>query len=438
MPRALRSLVSAGVVAIFVCEVLLIASSYLAAFALNGQFSTEYLIDRSGWISLAAVESVILLAMYFRRLYGDVGPSRLRLLQELVLVLGIAFLAEAVMTYFEADWAMSRNVLMTGSGLTLIAVFAWRILLAPGVRNRLGLRKVLFVGFPEIAASLADEIGRNPQLGFVPLGYLDQKEPARLSTTVTRLGSPQEIESVALTNRPDCVVVAESDRDAVHQVQEFVALRFTGVEVHDVSGFCEQAVGRVCAGRLEPSELLCSGSFQPNEFLVKLQSMYSTVAALLALPVAVPLIAIIAIVLRARSSGPMFIREQYVGLGGVPFTARRFRNWPLSGTTGPGWSDLERLPLIWNVLCGDMSCFGPAPDRIEFEQRLSELIPFHRLRIFVRPGLIGWAQLASRKHSPPTDAIRRLECDLYYIKNLSPLLDSLILLRWIREVIFRG
>jgi len=80
---------------------------------------------------------------------------------------------------------------------------------------------------------------------------------------------------------------------------------------------------------------------------------------------------------------------------------------------------------------------GPAPDAPEFAECLNQAIPFYQQRVLVRPGVIGWAQIQKRGDEP-RDAIRRLEYDLFYVKNVSPVLDLFIILRWLRDAIVAG
>jgi lipopolysaccharide/colanic/teichoic acid biosynthesis glycosyltransferase len=173
---------------------------------------------------------------------------------------------------------------------------------------------------------------------------------------------------------------------------------------------------------------------------LKLQLLYSTVAALLAIPIALPLLGALALLIRTRSHKPALVRELRVGLYGAPFTMYRFHSKSPEATAELTGFDkfvvgfgLDRLPQIWNVLRGEMSLVGPMPDRPEFAESLNQAIPFHSQRVLVRPGVIGWAEVSQMVDGTGHDAIRRLEYDLYYMKNLSPLFDLFVMLQWFRE-----
>ena len=97
---------------------------------------------------------------------------------------------------------------------------------------------------------------------------------------------------------------------------------------------------------------------------------------------------------------------------------------------------IDELPQFFNVLRGEMSFIGPRPERPEFVRLLEREIPFYSQRHLVKPGLTGWAQIRYPYGASVKDAMEKLQYDLYYIKNQSPVLDVIILFETIRIVIF--
>lgn len=434
MIRSLRFLVPASVLAMFLCEAALIAASYLAAVYLDRGLDPQvYLSEQSGGPAIAVTIALLLLGMNFRNLYGELRiSSRILLLQDLSLVMGGVLIAEALMTYFQSTWALPRNVLLPGSGIALAAVYTWRVLFSTSIRNRLGLQRVLFIGFPLAADQLTGYLDRHPEAGFAPVGYLDRSE-AGAGAKLARLGSPGDLQAAMEMHHPDWIVVGGRGGIAAAQVDDFVELRFGGVRIVDVERFFERATGRVHAASIRPAESVLRESLMPNAVNLRFQSIYATLAALLAIPIVAPVMGAIALA-RILSGRSALLREQRVGLSGAFFTAYRFR---MGGAIGRYFAraGLDRWPQIWNVLRGEMSLVGPEADRPEFAEWLNRSIPPYSRRLLVRPGLIGWAQIHERADGSGPDAIRRLEYDLYYIKNLSPLLDLFVFLRWIREAV---
>ena len=99
-------------------------------------------------------------------------------------------------------------------------------------------------------------------------------------------------------------------------------------------------------------------------------------------------------------------------------------------------SRIDEIPQLINVLKGDMSFVGPRPERPEFVEKLKKVIPYYSKRHFINPGLTGWAQVRYPYGSSVEDAIEKLRFDLYYIKNISPFLDTLIFFETIKVVLF--
>jgi lipopolysaccharide/colanic/teichoic acid biosynthesis glycosyltransferase len=140
--------------------------------------------------------------------------------------------------------------------------------------------------------------------------------------------------------------------------------------------------------------------------------------------------AIIALIVKLVSPGPVLIRQQCAGLHGEPFSVLRFR--PLS------WLRrfrLDALPELYNVVRGEMAIVGPGPERPEFAAVLEEKIPYYRQRLCVKPGMTGWAQINEKDSNAIEDTIAKLEYDRYYIKNLSLSLDAYIIFHTLKVIL---
>jgi lipopolysaccharide/colanic/teichoic acid biosynthesis glycosyltransferase len=98
---------------------------------------------------------------------------------------------------------------------------------------------------------------------------------------------------------------------------------------------------------------------------------------------------------------------------------------------------IDELPQLWNVLTGDMSLVGPRPERPEFVSDLTKDIPYYGQRHMVKPGITGWAQVSYSYADTVDSTLEKLQYDLFYIKNLSPLLDLFILFKTVKTVLMR-
>jgi Undecaprenyl-phosphate glucose phosphotransferase len=179
------------------------------------------------------------------------------------------------------------------------------------------------------------------------------------------------------------------------------------------------------------------------------------VSAVALLLLSLPL-AIIAALVRLTSEGPIFYRQERMGLDGKAFNVYKFRSMPegAENDTGPVWArdddpratrigrwlrrfDLDELPQFWNVLRGDMSIVGPRPERPYFVEQFKHRIPQYMLRHKVKAGITGWAQVNGWRGN--TSLEKRIEYDLYYIENWSVTLDLKIMwLTLFRRLFQRG
>jgi lipopolysaccharide/colanic/teichoic acid biosynthesis glycosyltransferase len=163
-----------------------------------------------------------------------------------------------------------------------------------------------------------------------------------------------------------------------------------------------------------------------------------------------------ALAIRLESSGPVLFRQQRIGLGNIGFEMMKFRTMrhhaPEHGrctqttrhdprVTRVGailrHTSLDELPQLFNVLRGEMSLVGPRPERPDFVAQLKQQVRFYDLRHSVKPGLTGWAQVRYNYAASVEDSQRKLQYDLFYVKNHSLLLDLRILLETVR-VVLRG
>jgi lipopolysaccharide/colanic/teichoic acid biosynthesis glycosyltransferase len=160
--------------------------------------------------------------------------------------------------------------------------------------------------------------------------------------------------------------------------------------------------------------------------------------------------------IKIDSKGPVIFSQERVGQNGKIYRIHKFRSMveDAEKISGPIWAQdddkritrvgkiirklrMDELPQLWNILKGDMSFVGPRPEREHFVKELEELIPYYRERHTVKPGLSGWAQVSYRYGASVDDAIEKLNYDLFYIKNMSFLMDLMIVLRTIKIVLFR-
>ena len=182
---------------------------------------------------------------------------------------------------------------------------------------------------------------------------------------------------------------------------------------------------------------------------------FDLIGALFSLVFLSPVLLVIILLQWFTSGGPAFFRQERIGKNGRPFKILKFRTMRVDAEeNGPQLTQiddtcrctpiggflrrhhLDELPQLWNVLRGEMSFVGPRPEREFFIKQLEKEIMYYNLRHTVKPGLTGWAQVMYPYGASIEDAYRKLQYDLYYIKNHDILFDMKILLKTVTIVIF--
>ncbi|MBU3026683.1 sugar transferase [Zobellia galactanivorans] len=154
------------------------------------------------------------------------------------------------------------------------------------------------------------------------------------------------------------------------------------------------------------------------------------------------------------NKGPLFYTQKRVGLHGKEFKIYKFRSMVVdaekSGAAMAKANDaritpfgkilrlfrIDELPQIISIINGDMQFIGPRPERKVFVDQLNEMIPYYGVRHLIKPGITGWAQVKYKYGENLEDSIRKLEYDLYYVKNKSITLDFRILFKTVTTVLF--
>ena len=434
MIRLFSIVIPTRVLTLFISEIVLLFACFTAAAYTDPDVGdgSIFLLYDSGIARIAGVVVFIVLGLFFRNLYAEVRiRSRLALFQDLCVIFGLAFLGQGLLGYVNAYWIVPRKMMLPASILAAGVLFGWRLLFDRSARQLVAAGRVLFVGISPTVARIAGHFAAHPELGMIAMGYLESGTPA-VSPTITRLGTMADLDGLLDQSIPDSIVIGNRDDIQPWWADEFLALRFGGVLVQEAGTLYERIFARKCITEIWPSRAIFGGASQPSSIEVTFQSLYSPIMALAVTLITLPLTLAIAAAIKAGSRGPVLTRETRVGRHDVPFEAYRFRCVGPDGAYTAVGNFLRRHRLVWlpqflNVLKGEMAMVGPRPERPHFARRMNELIPIYRQRHRVKPGVTGWARI-HRRRGEAQDSLRDLEYDLYYLENLSPLVDFFILL----------
>ena len=457
MIRLFRVFVPVGPLALLSSEILLITSSFIVAtYLVLDVDPTVYLLYDGGLVRILLVLASILLGMHFHDLYSKIYVrSRLVLAQQLCLVIGIAFLLQALIGYLDADLRVPITVMMLGSLLAVVAMFAWRLFFSAYVLRVVAQDRLLLVGTSPLLEDIARHIEEFPEMGLQVVGYVDDR--AEIGTAMAGgkvLGPVASLREIVQTTKPDRIVVGMTERRTGMPVSELLELRFAGHIIEEAASTYEKVCGRVCLKELRPSQLIYSGELGPRRTSMFYHTAINVVMAAVGVVAATPIMLLTALAVRLTSKGPVLYRQLRVGLDGRPFTLYKFRSMraDAEAETGAVWASkddprvtplgriirklrIDEIPQLFNVLKGEMSVVGPRPERPEMVQSLSEKIPYYRHRHCVRPGITGWAQVNYKYGDTLENVIRKLEYDLYYIKNMSLSLDNYIIFLTIKATL---
>lgn len=230
-------------------------------------------------------------------------------------------------------------------------------------------------------------------------------------------------------------------------------LRYSGIAILDHVALSEQLVHEIPLAHINEQWLMAAALNSSVVQIHHLKRAVDVALSLLALPIGLPLVLLGALLVKLTSRGPALYRQTRIGLGGKTFTLVKLRTMYTDAEAhGAVWAAshdkrvtpvgkylrmfrLDEIPQIWNILRGDMSWVGPRPERPEFTKQLEAIIPFYNERHLVQPGLTGWAQICYPYGASVEAAARKLQYDLFYIKNMTILLDFSILLRTCKTII---
>lgn len=456
MARLFQVYIPASVLALLLSEVVLLYFCYLLATYLMFDVGADiFLFYEGGLARITIVVLSILGGAYFNDLYSDLrSRSTLLMVQRFSLVLGVAFIAQAFLSYLGDQWLLPRWTMITGSAMVMLILPLERIVFSSMVLDAAGTPSMLFVGSSPIVDRICARLEERREIGIRPIGFLSETGAAPPFEHCKCVGTLDDLCTVVDRLRPSRIVVALSERRARMPVAELLDYRLSGILVEEAAQVYETAFGRVCVPELRPSQLIFSAQLGPRPNTLLFQNVQSYLIASLALIPLLPVMAVVALLVRLTSKGSVLYRQVRVGLNGKPFVLYKFRSMAADAEadTGAVWARkddpritplgrwlrslrLDEIPQLFNVLRGEMAIVGPRPERPEFVSILASKIRFYHQRHCVKPGITGWAQINFQYSNSLEDTMVKLEYDLYYIKNMSWSLDMYVIFHTLKTML---
>ncbi|GLI39258.1 TIGR03013 family PEP-CTERM/XrtA system glycosyltransferase [Geobacter hydrogenophilus] len=436
-----------------VCTVLALGIAYLVRFGTVP--GMESFLSLAGAVQLVLLVVAVIFSSFMVEFYNVDKDMKLReRIAHSAISLSVSFLILSAIFYLAPDLTIGRGLL----AMALVILCLWQILWHLFCRVSLyhpGLaRRVLVLGTGPLAREIGGLVSATNH-NHVLAGYFGCTNEPIYVPSHHIVGNGDGLVSAALRERTDKIVVSLSERRGAFPLSEVLNCKFSGIEVIDAPSFYEEITGKLMIENITPSWFIFSNGFRRTGFGRIMKRSTDLVLSLVGIILVLPVLPFIALGIRITSPGPILFRQVRVGQGDRPFALYKFRSMRADAEKASGavWaqkddpritrfgkflrtSRLDELPQLYNVLRGDMSLVGPRPERPEFVDKLKEVIPYYSERHFVKPGVTGWAQVKYPYGASVDDAIEKLRYDLYYIKNMSMLLDIIIVLETIKVVLF--
>ena len=430
---------------------------------------------------LLLLPPLVMALLFLRGLYRTrMRPLLLDGIVPVLSAVSVAAMAVAMLGFFRNGQIPSQSVWVRAWLFSLIGLGLGRIALTGAQRwaraQRLIGKPVLIVGAGIVGSQVARRLENHPEYGLVPVGFVDDDPRSTAEVggrDVPVLGTVEQIDQIVERHHVERLIVAFSsvaDARISRLIQHSQEL---GVEVAVVPRMFDTMNHRAGYETVGGLPLLSFSVVDPKgwQFAIKYALDRFVAAALLVL--LSPLMIVIAVTVRAGSSGPILFRQRRVGRDGTMFDLYKFRSMRQSRVKGsatigiqarvpagnmqlepepvttlardiaPGGvegadrrtavgrllrrSSLDELPQLFNVLKGDMSIVGPRPERPEFVELFDQDVTRYGDRHRVKSGITGWAQVHGLRGQ--TSLAERIELDNYYIAHWSLALDFKILLR---------
>jgi sugar transferase (PEP-CTERM system associated) len=426
-----------------------------------GDHTVSRILALMGIVVIAAV------GMYSRRMFFDIKTFvRRSLVIFPLLFVALTGAAVAYAMYMGTDWSGYVILLGFATPAAAVALLLIRYFFVELADLDVFKRRVLVLGTGTEAERIAKMAAPGEHRPFTLVGFVDMEDggagAGRLHWQVfphRLLGEPAALHRLVRDRRVDEIVLATRERRAGRggglPLEGLLQCKLGGVTISDYATFWEREAAEIDLESLKPGWMIFSDGFRQSLSRRVVKRLFDVSVSLVFLLATLPITLGAALAVRLTSPGPVFYRQERVGLNGQPFDLMKFRSMTTDAEKDgtPQWAGandarvtpvgrfirktrIDEIPQVLNVLKGEMSFIGPRPERPFFVEQLAEQIPYYRERHTVRPGINGWAQINYPYGASVEDARRKLAYDLYYVKNGGLILDLLILVQTVKVILW--
>lgn len=449
-PRKIIFVVGEGIL-IFLAVVL--ASYFLFGRELGIQSMLKMI-----WPKVLLISLLTQISMYHNDLYEiNAIDNAIDLAYRLIQSIGITSIVLAILYFLLPDLIIAKWVFFANLVFLFFFLVFWRLIYSYILRRKLFTEKAILLGSGELARNILDEIAGKKDLSYDVNSVItcDKDKNHEIHTKgITFHYGFDKICDLAETYAATNLIVALDEKRGVFPYDELLACKVRGLNIIDGESFYERITGKLLVEKINPSWLIFSDGFVKSNISRFSKRLVGLLTASLLLTILFPVLLIVAVAIKLESRGPVLFVQRRVGENEEIFTLYKFRSMHADAEkeTGPVWAEendprvtrvgkiirklrIDELPQLWNVFNGDMSFVGPRPERPFFVEKLKKKIPYYKERASVKPGVTGWAQVKYPYGANEEDALEKLKYDLYYIKNMSIVIDLIVIFLTVKTVL---
>ena len=438
---------------------------YLAmTFALQLRYGADfnYALWRTHLLPFSIIYALWLVTFYIIGLYDlKTAANNLNFYTRLFKALVINTALAALFFYFLPLYQITpKRILFYDAGLFALFFAGWRHLFNRFLRSSALSHNILIIGANKEVGDLISALAQRPQLGYKITALVDLAtaapdihQPAFQNIKIAR--SIADIPEIVKENSVKTIVSAIDPRENPRLLAILYQCLPYRINFSDLADFYESVIGKTPLSIIGEVWFLDNLMRSEKQIFDASKRVFDVAGAAVLGIISLLFYFFIALAIKIDSRGPIFYFQKRVGKDGKIFNMVKFRTMVRDAEkNGAQWAQksdlrvtrvgrilrktrLDELPQLWNVFLGQMSFVGPRPERPEFVELLAAEIPFYQMRHLVKPGLSGWAQINFPYGASVSDAMEKLQYDLYYIKNRSFILDIGIILKTINIILRR-
>jgi len=319
---------------------------------------------------------------------------------------------------------------------------------------------IAFIGINDTVIELLKNINNFSYMSYNVLFLYSEKPCDYKTDEIPVINNPASFIDEIRNNKIQMVVVANKENLPVTTQNVLFELLQNHIHFINLPDFYEIFMRRIPIDAVNEQWFLTSINLQTKKIYRRfVKQTVDVVMALVFLMITLPFWPFIILLIKLENPGPAFFKQERAGYLGQTFTIIKFRTMKIADNAHEptkrqqGANDarvtrigkflrrtkIDEIPQFLNIIKGEMSFIGPRPERTELIKALEREVPFYRQRLLVKPGLSGWDQVSGEYHSPSRqDTYKKLQNDLYYIKNMSFFLDGSIFFKTLITIVCGG